>query len=332
MRFMVAGGAGFVGSHVSRALLGRGHHVLCVDDLSTGSRANIADLLEHPGYEFVRADVSDSPSEPVDVIAHLASPASPIDYDRMPVHTMRANSLGTFRLLEIAQRVGATLCFVSTSEVYGDPLVHPQPEEYWGNVDPVGPRSCYDESKRFGEALVFASRRETGVRANIVRLFNVYGPAMRRDDGRVIPEMISAALAGRPLTIHGNGLQTRSFCYVSDLVDGLMRVLLDMELDGGILNIGNPEEITVRELAERIVELTGGHGELQFTHPRPGDPERRRPIIRRMEERYGWTPRVELGDGLRRTIEAFREADVATATASFPREVGDATADIAGAA
>jgi dTDP-glucose 4,6-dehydratase len=175
MRIMVAGGAGFLGSHLSRTLLQRGHDVVCVDDLSTGNPANIADLLEHPGYEFVAEDVSNSPSLAVDVIAHLASPASPIDYDRMPVHTLRANWLGTFRLLEVAHQVGAALCFVSTSEVYGDPLVHPQPEEYWGNVDPVGPRSCYDESKRFGEALVFASRRETGVRANVVRLFNTYG-------------------------------------------------------------------------------------------------------------------------------------------------------------
>jgi len=335
VRIMVAGGAGFLGSHLSRALLGSGHDVVCVDDLSTGSRASIADLLEHPSYEFVRTDVAHAPSLPVDVIAHLASPASPIDYDRMPVHTMRANSLGTFRLLEVADQVGAALVFVSTSEVYGDPLVHPQPEEYWGNVDPVGPRSCYDESKRFGEALLFATRRETGVRANVVRLFNTYGPAMRRDDGRVVPEMISAALAGRPLVIHGDGRQTRSFCYVSDLVDGLRHVVLDPELDGAIFNIGNPAEITMRELAECIVELTGGHGELRFTGPRPGDPERRRPVIRRMQERYGWEPRVELRDGLSRTIQAFREAEAAATSGSPPRRTQAATApipDVVGAA
>ena len=309
MRFLIAGGAGFIGSHLSRTLLQGGHQVVCVDDLSTGNRANIADLLTQPGYAFVHADVSMAPTVEVDVIAHLASPASPIDYDRMPVHTMRANSLGTFRLLEIAHQVGAAVCYVSTSEVYGDPLVHPQPEEYWGNVDPVGPRSCYDESKRFSEALVFASRRETGVRANIVRPFNTYGPAMRADDGRVIPEMISAAIAGRPLIVHGNGQQTRSFCYVSDLVDGLMRLLLDKDLDGQIFNLGNPHEITVLELAERIAELTGGSSPLEFTDPRPGDPERRRPVIKRMRDRYGWEPRVPLGDGLRQTIRAFKELD-----------------------
>jgi nucleoside-diphosphate-sugar epimerase len=205
--------------------------------------------------------------------------------------------------------VGASLLFVSTSEVYGDPLVHPQPESYWGNVDPVGPRSCYDEAKRFGEALVFAARRESGVRANVVRLFNTYGPDMRRNDGRVIPEMVSAALAGEPLTVHGNGNQTRSFCYVSDLVRGLMHVILDPELDGEVFNIGNPHEITVRELAEHIMDLTDNHAALRFTNARPGDPERRRPIIDRIHGRYGWQPEIHLRDGLRLTIEAFRKAE-----------------------
>jgi dTDP-glucose 4,6-dehydratase len=233
-----------------------------------------------------------------------------VDYDRMPLHTLRANSLGTYRLLDIAAEVGASLLFVSTSEVYGDPLVHPQPETYWGNVDPIGPRSCYDEAKRFGEALVFAARRESNVRANVVRLFNTYGPDMRRNDGRVIPEMVSAALAGQPLTVHGNGQQTRSFCYVSDLVRGLMHVMLDPELDGEVFNLGNPHEITVRELAEHIMDLTGNHGELRFTSARPGDPERRRPIIDKIYARYGWEPAVHLRDGLQLTIEAFREAEV----------------------
>jgi len=331
MRIMIAGGAGFVGSHLSRELLRRGHHVVCVDDLSTGNAANVADLVEDPRYEFVRADVASAPSRPVDVVAHLASPASPIDYDRMPIHTLRANSLGTFRLLEIAREVGAAFCFVSTSEVYGDPLVHPQPEEYWGNVDPVGPRSCYDESKRFGEALVFAARRETGVRANVVRPFNTYGPDMRRDDGRVIPEMIGAALSGRPLVVHGNGHQTRSFCYVSDLVDGLLFVLLDGRADGRIFNIGNPQEISVRDLAARIVELTGGDGEITFTDARPGDPERRRPIIDRIHEHYGWLPRVDLTEGLQRTIASFRDIDAGSAAPSA-RHAGDVSQDVAGAA
>jgi dTDP-glucose 4,6-dehydratase len=331
VRLLIAGGAGFVGSHLSRALLRRGHHVVCVDDLSTGNPANVADLVTHPRYEFVHADVAYAPIRDVDVIAHLASPASPIDYDRMPLHTLRANSLGTFRLVEVARDVGATLLFVSTSEVYGDPLVHPQPEEYWGNVDPVGPRSCYDESKRFGEALIFAARGEAGIRANVVRPFNTYGPGMRGDDGRVIPEMIGAALAGRPLIVHGDGHQTRSFCYVSDLVEALILVLLDRSIDGEIFNIGNPREISMRELAQLIVELTGGAAEITFSDGRPGDPERRRPIIDRIRDRYGWSPRVDLNDGLRQTIASFSGVN-ARAEAPPASRVGGRDHDIVGAA
>ena len=328
---MIAGGAGFVGSHLSRSLLADGHAVVVVDDLSTGNRANITDLLGEPDFEFVHGDVADAPFRPVHVIAHLASPASPVDYDRIPVHTMRANALGAFRLIDICGRSGATFLFVSTSEVYGDPLIHPQPEEYWGNVDPVGPRSCYDESKRFGEALVVAARHEGGLRANIVRPFNTYGPSMRRDDGRVIPEMISAALERRPLTIHGDGLQTRSFCYVSDLVAGLRHVLLDEEADGQILNIGNPREITMLDLARRIIHVSGGGGDVRFVDARPGDPERRRPIIKRMQTRYGWSPRVQLTDGLRQTVAAFR-GTVAVPNDDRPRVEDAVPADVVGAA
>jgi nucleoside-diphosphate-sugar epimerase len=330
MKIMIAGGAGFVGSHLSRSLVADGHAVVVVDDLSTGSRANIADLLGQPAFEFVHSDVAQAPARKVDVIAHLASPASPVDYDRIPVHTLRANSLGTFRLIDLAGRVGAAFCYVSTSEVYGDPLVHPQPEEYWGNVDPVGPRSCYDEGKRFGEALVVAARREGGIRANIVRPFNTYGPSMRRDDGRVIPEMISAALDGRPLTIHGDGLQTRSFCYVSDLVEGMRHVLLDEAADGLIVNIGNPREITMLDLAKRIIHVSAGFGELRFVEARPGDPERRRPVIKRMQTRYGWGPRVQLTDGLRRTVAAFRASG--STTEHLPRSADGLSADVVGAA
>lgn len=327
---MIAGGAGFVGSHLSRSLLGDGHAVVVVDDLSTGSRANIANLLDEPDFEFVHGDVADAPFRNVDVVAHLASPASPVDYDRIPVHTMRANSLGTFRLIDVAGRSGAAFLYVSTSEVYGDPLIHPQPEEYWGNVDPVGPRSCYDESKRFGEALVVAARREGGLRANIVRPFNTYGPSMRRDDGRVIPEMISAALERLPLMIHGDGLQTRSFCYVSDLVAGLRCVLLDDVADGLIMNIGNPREITMLELAKRIIHVSAGDGELRHVEARPGDPERRRPVIKRMQARYGWGPRIQLTDGLRQTVAAFRASQ--PTPNPVPRLDDGLTADVVGAA
>lgn len=313
MRILVAGGAGFIGSHLCRSLLRGGHEVVCLDDLSTGTRANIQELEHEPQFIFVEVDVSDGAAlelaelPPVDAIIHLASPASPVDYDRLPLQTMAANSLGTWRLLDLARDTGASMLFVSTSEVYGDPLVHPQPETYWGNVDPTGPRSCYDESKRFGEALVFSARRVHGIRANVVRLFNTYGPRMRRDDGRAIPEMIGAALDGRPLPIQGDGMQTRSFCYVSDLVAGLAHVLLDPTLDGEILNIGNPDEITVRDLAETILRLLGLPGTLEFVEARPGDPGRRRPIIDRMIRRYGWIPRVGLEDGL---VETFRAARI----------------------
>jgi nucleoside-diphosphate-sugar epimerase len=309
MRIMIAGGAGFIGSHLSRWLIGRGHDVVCVDDLSTGSEDNLVDLRRSPRFEFIRADVAHAPAIHVDAIAHLASPASPVDYDRMPIHTLRANSLGMYRLLDVAAKVGARLVYTSTSEVYGDPLVHPQPESYWGNVDPVGPRSCYDEAKRFGEALLFAARRQDGVQANVVRLFNTYGPSMRRNDGRVIPEMISAALTGKPLVIHGDGSQTRSFCFVSDLIAGLSHILLDDALDGEIFNIGNPQEVTVRELAEQIVELMGSPAEIHYTNARPGDPERRRPVIDKIRARYGWEPRVPLREGLVQTIAAFRSAE-----------------------
>jgi nucleoside-diphosphate-sugar epimerase len=309
-RILVAGGAGFIGTHLCRSLLRDGHEVVCVDNLSTSTRAGIQDLESLPQFKFIRADVSDGATIDqaqllaIDAIIHLASPASPVDYERFPLRTMAANSLGTWWLLELARDTGASMVFVSSSEIYGDPLVHPQPETYWGNVDPTGPRSCYDESKRFGEALVFSARRVYGVRANVVRPFNTYGPGMRRDDGRAIPAMIGAALDGRAVSVHGDGRQTRSFCYVSDLVAGLKHVLLDPALDGEILNIGNPAEVTVRELAETILRLVGRGGHLRFVRSRRGDPQRRRPVIERMTQRYGWTPRIGLEEGLRKTLRA----------------------------
>jgi len=306
LKALVAGGAGFVGSHTCRALLEKGHEVVCVDNLITGARENIAELEGQPRFTFVESDVAATPRLDVDVILHLASPASPVDFERMPIETMSANSLGTWRLLELAAETGARLTFASTSEVYGDPLVHPQAETYWGNVDPIGPRSCYDESKRFGEALLMSMRRSRGVRANIVRFFNTYGPRMRRDDGRAIPELVTASLEGRPLTVHGDGTQTRSFCYVSDLVGGLLLVALDPILDGEVFNIGNPAEVTIRELAERIRTLAGSDSPIHFTDRRPGDPERRRPDITKIRDRYGWEPTIGLDEGLAETIATLR--------------------------
>jgi nucleoside-diphosphate-sugar epimerase len=310
LRALIAGGAGFVGSHTCRALLAAGHEVVCLDDLSTGARTNIAELESRSDFTFLEVDVAATATVEVDVILHLASPASPVDYERMPLQTMAANSIGTWRLLEIAAETGARLTFASTSEVYGDPLVHPQDETYWGNVDPIGPRSCYDESKRFGEALLMAMRQQRGVKANIVRFFNTYGPRMRHGDGRAIPELVASAIEGRPMTVHGDGSQTRSFCYVSDLVDGLLAVALDPTIDGEVFNIGNPAEVSIRELAERIREIAGSDSPIAYTARRPGDPERRRPDISKIRARYGWEPRIGLAEGLAETVATFRAGAV----------------------
>ena len=321
MRVLVAGGAGFIGGHLCRTLLDRGHVVTCVDDFSTGSRRTIDKLASNPRFTMIESNVTATPAVDAEVIFHLASPASPVDYDRLPLETLAANSAGTWRLLEIARETGAHLTYTSTSEIYGDPLVHPQPETYWGNVDSVGPRACYDEAKRFGEALLTSMRRVHGVNATIVRLFNTYGPGMRADDGRAIPEMVSAALDGRPLAIHGDGSQTRSFCHVADLVEALLLVGLDPTADGQILNLGNPAEITIRELAEHIVRISGSSSELRFDPRRPGDPERRRPDITRVKARYGWEPIVGLETGLRDTIGWFaeRRTELSTIPAGEPR-------------
>ncbi len=307
MKVLVAGGAGFIGGHVCSELLSRGHEVIVVDNFSTGSRRTIDALASEPRFRMIHADVAETPVVDVDVILHLASPASPVDYDRLPLETLAANSVGTWRLLEIARKTGAHLTYTSTSEIYGDPLVHPQPETYWGNVDPVGPRSCYDEAKRFGEALITSMRRVHGVHATIVRLFNTYGPGMRADDGRAIPEMVSAALDGWDLVVHGDGSQTRSFCHVDDLVDALLLVSLDRSADGEILNLGNPDEITIHHLADQVIRLSGSTSRLRFDTRRPGDPERRRPDIGRVTARYGWQPRVGIEAGLYDTISWFAE-------------------------
>lgn len=306
MRFVVTGAAGFIGSHLCDRLLAEGHEVLGVDNLLTGSRANIAHLEGHPRFHFLLHDVCE-PLEvepPVDAVLHLASPASPKDYLRHPIETLDAGSIGTRRMLELAQRHGARFLLTSTSECYGDPLVHPQPETYWGNVNPVGPRSCYDEAKRFAEALTTAYRRVYGLRTSIARIFNTYGPRMKLDDGRVVPTFLDQALRGAPLTVYGDGSQTRSFCYVSDMVEGLWRLLLSDE--PGPVNLGNPVELTVLEFARRILALTGSNSPIQFLPLPEDDPKRRQPDITKARRVLGWEPQVSLEEGLRETIAWFR--------------------------
>jgi nucleoside-diphosphate-sugar epimerase len=308
VRVLVAGGAGFIGSHVCKALLDHGHSVLCIDNLLTGSRTNVEGLLGDPRFDFMEADIVEplQPAPEVGLVLHLASPASPVHYKTYAIETMLANSQGTQRLLETARESAARFVFASTSEVYGDPLEHPQRESYWGNVNPIGPRACYDESKRFGEAFTFEYRRRYAVNASVVRIFNTYGPQMSIADGRVVPAFIGAALSGQPLPVFGDGRQTRSFCYVSDLVDGMLRLAMDASADGEVFNMGNPNEITMLELAETVSRLTGQAASTTLLERGQDDPGRRKPDISRMRERYGWEPEVSLEDGMRRTIDYFR--------------------------
>jgi dTDP-glucose 4,6-dehydratase len=313
MRVLVAGGAGFIGSHVCEELLARGHEVVCLDNFVTGSPRNVEHLLANPSFSVTDADVSSAPQIQTDLVLHLASPASPVHYKAFPIDTMLANSTGTLRLLEIAHAASARFVMASTSEVYGDPLEHPQKETYWGNVNPIGPRACYDESKRFAEALTFEYRRTRGVNASIVRIFNTYGPRMNIDDGRVVPAFISAALEERPMPLQGQGTQTRSFCYVDDLVTALLLVAFDRGADGEVFNIGNPHELTMLQLATVIAKLTGrGSDDIEYVARGADDPERRRPDIGKVRERFGWEPRISVEEGLSRTIEYFRGTRVAS--------------------
>jgi len=304
-RVVVAGGAGFLGSHLCQALVGRGDQVVCLDDLSTGRRANVAELVGASGFELVVADVSAEVPVvgPVDAVCHLASPASPPAYLARPLETLAAGSEGTRRLLELAGRHGARFLLASTSEVYGDPAVHPQVESYRGNVDPVGPRSVYDEAKRFAEALTMATHRARGVDVAIVRIFNTYGPRLAPGDGRVVSNFVVQALSGQPLTVYGDGLQTRSLCYVDDQVAGLM-AMLDSAVTGPV-NIGNPDERTVLELARLVLELTGSASPLVHRPLPTDDPTRRCPDIGRARRELGWSPVVDLAEGLARTVEYF---------------------------
>lgn len=307
MDVLVSGGAGFIGSHLCARLLREGHRVLCVDNLLTGAERNIAPLRSDTNFEFLFHDVT----EPLydvhaDVILHLASPASPVGYWDHPFETIRVNSEGTMRLLELARRCDARFLMASTSEAYGDPLEHPQTERYHGNVNPVGPRACYDESKRLGETITMEFYRQYGMDARIVRIFNTYGPNSQLDDGRMIPNFITQALANQPVTIHGDGSQTRSICYVDDLVDGIVRAAFTPDMAGEIFNLGNPEEHSVAEWARLIIELCESDSELVFEPKREDDPERRQPDITKAKSLLGWYPRVDPKSGLRRTITWFR--------------------------
>lgn len=311
MRILITGGAGFLGSHLADRFLKEGHDVIAMDNLITGSTANIEHLAGNDRFHFIKLDVTNYiyVEGPVDAVLHFASPASPIDYLELPIQTLKVGALGTHKALGLAKSKGARFLLASTSEVYGDPLVHPQPEDYWGNVNPVGPRGVYDEAKRFGEAMTMAYRRYHHVDTRIVRIFNTYGPRMRLKDGRVVPNFIAQALRGEPLTVYGDGQQTRSFCYVSDLVDGIYRLLLSEEHDP--VNIGNPQEMTILAFAEKITQLTGSKSKIEFVHPEDvrikDDPKVRKPDISKARRVLGWEPKVPVDEGLRRTIDWFRD-------------------------
>ena len=307
MRAVVTGGAGFLGSHLCEAMLGRGDEVVCVDNLATGAESNVRELASSPGFTLVRHDVSGffEVDGAVDAVLHFASPASPADYLRMPIQTLKVGSLGTHNALGLARAKAARFLLASTSEVYGDPEVHPQREDYRGSVDPVSLRGVYDEAKRFAEALTMAYHRYHGVDTGIARIFNTYGPRMRPDDGRVVSNFITAALSDRPLEIFGDGLQTRSFCYVDDTVRALVALL-----DSGVhepVNIGNPAEISVRDFADKVLFVTGSHSPVVRVEPMPDDPARRCPDISRARALLGWSPTVVLEQGLRRTADWLRE-------------------------
>lgn len=304
---VVTGGAGFLGSHLVDLLLARGHRVVVIDNLVTGSVENIAHHAGDANFRFVCQDATEYLflDGPVDYVWHFASPASPVDYLELPIQTLKVGSLGTHKALGLAKYKGARFLLASTSEVYGDPLVHPQTESYWGNVNPVGPRGCYDEAKRFAEALTMAYHQEHGLETRIVRIFNTYGPRMRMGDGRVVPAFIAAALRNQPLPVFGDGSQTRSFCYCSDLIEGIYRLMLsDSHLP---TNIGNPNEMTVREFAQAIIRATGSRSRIAFRPLPQDDPKQRQPDISRARKLLTWEPKVSLTDGLEQTVAWFRK-------------------------
>ncbi len=314
MRILISGGAGFLGSHLCERLLAERHSIICLDNLKTGTGDNIAHLFSEPGFEFLRHDISQplQVKGELDYVLHFASLASPKDYQRDPIPTLKVGALGTHHLLGVAKAAGARFLLASTSEVYGDPEVSPQPEGYWGHVNTLGPRSCYDESKRFAEAITMAYCRTHQVDVRIVRIFNTYGPRMRWDDGRVIPAFIMQALHNEPLTVYGKGSQTRSFCYVDDLIEGIVRLMYwnpdpEVGCDGRVFNLGNPEEITVLEMAREVVKSTRSKSPIVFCPLPEDDPQRRCPDITRARSVLGWTPRVSRAEGVRKTVAYFRQ-------------------------
>jgi UDP-glucuronate decarboxylase len=304
MRILVTGGAGFIGSHLCERLLGEGHEVLCLDNFFTGAKRNIIHLMDAPGFELIRHDITQPILLEVDRIYNLACPASPIHYQYNPVKTIKTSVLGVIHMLGLAKRVRARILQASTSEVYGDPQVHPQTEDYWGNVNPIGIRSCYDEGKRVAETLMMDYHRQNGVDIRLIRIFNTYGPRMAENDGRVVSNFILQALRGEDITVYGNGEQTRSFCYVDDLVEGMIRM---MECDGfvGPVNLGNPAETTILEFARRIIALTGSSAKVVFKPLPADDPKQRQPDISLARKKLGWEPHVQIDTGLKKTIEYF---------------------------
>ena len=305
MRILITGGAGFVGSHLSDRLLGDGHEVIAVDNFFTGSKRNIAHLVDNPHFELIRHDVTFPLYIEVDAIYNLASPASPIHYQRDPVQTTKTNVVGAINMLGLAKRLGVPIFQASTSEVYGDPEVHPQPESYWGKVNPIGPRACYDEAKRVAETLFFDYQRQHDLEIRVARIFNTYGPRMAADDGRVVSNFIVQALRGEPLTIYGDGSQTRSFCYVDDLVSGFIALMNNEAGESGPVNLGNPGEFTMLELASLVLDMTGSKSKLEHLALPQDDPKQRQPDISLAKSVLGWEPTVALKDGLARTIEYF---------------------------
>ena len=321
-RILVTGGAGFIGSHLCERLIERGHEVLCVDNFYTGTRRNIQHLLSSAQFELVRHDISFPLYVEVDDIFNLACPASPVHYQFDPVQTTKVSVLGAINMLGLAKRVKARILQASTSEIYGDPTVHPQKEEYWGNVNSIGPRSCYDEGKRCAETLFFDYRRQHNMPIKVARIFNTYGPGMRPDDGRVVSNFIIQALRNQDITVYGEGSQTRSFCYVDDLVEALLRLMNTPHDVTGPVNLGNPAEFTIRQLAEMTISLTGSTSKIVHRPLPQDDPKQRCPDISRAQELLGWAPRVQLREGLMKTIEYFEQLlasdEPATAPATFP--------------